>query len=59
MRNEMEQEQGLLKLRVQQLEGELSQTIPRTVADQTSAQMAAITAKYRALLQDQACMVSS
>nr|XP_027229100.1 uncharacterized protein LOC113820923 [Penaeus vannamei] len=30
--------------------------VPRTVADQTSAQMAAITAKYRALLQDQARM---
>ncbi|ROT64968.1 hypothetical protein C7M84_017075 [Penaeus vannamei] len=56
-RNEIEQEQGLLKLRVQQLEGELDQMVPRTVADQTSAQMAAITAKYRALLQDQARMV--
>ncbi|XP_047480912.1 centrosomal protein of 290 kDa-like [Penaeus chinensis] len=55
-RNEIEQEQGLSKLRVQQLERELSQMVPRTVADQTSAQMAAITTKYRALLQDQARM---
>ena len=56
--NEGEQERGVLKHRVRQLEEELSQSVPRTMADQTAAQMANITAKYRSLLQDQALVVN-
>ncbi|XP_064105190.1 LOW QUALITY PROTEIN: centrosomal protein of 290 kDa-like [Macrobrachium nipponense] len=56
IRNEYEQEIELLKHRISRLEEELSQCVPRTMADQTAAQMANITAKYRSLLQDQALM---
>ncbi|XP_068215438.1 centrosomal protein of 290 kDa-like [Palaemon carinicauda] len=56
IRNESEQEKELLKHRISRLEEELSQSVPRTMADQTAAQMANITAKYRSLLQDQALM---
>ncbi|XP_066957218.1 LOW QUALITY PROTEIN: centrosomal protein of 290 kDa-like [Macrobrachium rosenbergii] len=56
IRNEYEQEVELLKHRISRLEEELNQSVPRTMADQTAAQMANITAKYRSLLQDQALM---
>ncbi|KAG7174085.1 Centrosomal protein of 290 kDa-like 1 [Homarus americanus] len=53
LKHEKEHEQQILKHRIYKLEGELSQSVPRTTADQTSAQSAAITAKYRSLLQAQ------
>ncbi|KAK7073753.1 hypothetical protein SK128_023620, partial [Halocaridina rubra] len=56
VKNESNQEQDLLKHRIHHLEEELKQSVPRTVADQTTAQMANITAKYRSLLHDQASM---
>ncbi|XP_063883393.1 centrosomal protein of 290 kDa-like [Scylla paramamosain] len=52
-----EKEQGILKHRIYQLENELSQCVPRTAADQTCAQLAATTAKYRSLLQAQSHMM--
>lgn len=57
LKHEGEKEQGILKHRIYQLENELSQSVPRTAADQTSAQLAATTAKYRSLLQAQSLMV--
>ncbi|XP_071534786.1 centrosomal protein of 290 kDa-like isoform X2 [Panulirus ornatus] len=57
LKNESEREQQILKHRIHKLEGELSQSVPRTTADQTSAQLAAITAKYRSLLHAQSLMM--
>lgn len=57
LKHEGEKEQEILKHRIYQLENELSQCVPRTAADQTCAQLAATTAKYRSLLQAQSHMV--
>ncbi|XP_050702166.1 centrosomal protein of 290 kDa-like isoform X1 [Eriocheir sinensis] len=57
LRHEGEKEQGILKHRIYQLENELTQSVPRTAADQTGAQLAATTAKYRSLLQAQSRMM--
>nr|XP_045615511.1 centrosomal protein of 290 kDa-like isoform X1 [Procambarus clarkii] len=57
LKHEKQHEQQILKHRIHKLEGELSQSVPRTAADQTSGHLAAITAKYRSLLQAQSLMM--
>ncbi|CAL4117229.1 unnamed protein product, partial [Meganyctiphanes norvegica] len=48
-----DKEKEILKHRVMRLNQELDMSVPRSVADQSAAQMAAVTAKYRALLHEQ------
>ncbi|XP_069941659.1 centrosomal protein of 290 kDa isoform X3 [Cherax quadricarinatus] len=57
LKHDREHEKQILKYRIHKLELEVSHSVPRTTADQTSAQLAAITAKYRSLLQAQSLMM--